>query len=350
MKKILTLLFVCSSLFSSSKTIWVCDNSITYSGEKNSVKKVYEYDSIGNKTQEVTYLWMNENWEVSQTTIYEYENGRETQHITYGGGKTKCVYEYDGNGNITELIYLWKNGEWNYYIKRFYEYDINKNVVQCIEYRWKNDWEEYQKTVYEYENGRETQHITYGGGRTKCVYEYDGNGNKTELTYLWKDDKWDYFIKRIYGYNDNGNLVQYIQYTWSDGWTSSQKTVYEYKSITIEFDDNTNSEDNNRENQGGNNEGGNNEGGNNEGGNNEGGNGNNPATAIADDAASAVNIYASGNTIVVENATEEIRIYDVMGKLVCRDAINRVRTEIPVNTTGLYIVKTGGMVKRVMVN
>ena len=272
MKKILTLLFVCSSLFSSSKTIWVCDNSITYSGEKNSVKKVYEYDSIGNKTQEVTYLWMNENWEVSQTTIYEYENGRETQHITYGGGKTKCVYEYDGNGN------------------------------------------------------------------------------KTELTYLWKDDKWDYFIKRIYGYNDNGNLVQYIQYTWSDGWTSSQKTVYEYKSITIEFDDNTNSEDNNRENQGGNNEGGNNEGGNNEGGNNEGGNGNNPATAIADDAASAVNIYASGNTIVVENATEEIRIYDVMGKLVCRDAINRVRTEIPVNTTGLYIVKTGGMVKRVMVN
>ena len=38
------------------------------------------------------------------------------------------------------------------------------------------------------------------------------------------------------------------------------------------------------------------------------------------------------------------------GALVGRDAINRVPTEIPVNGTGVYIVKTGGVVKRVMVN
>ena len=110
------------------------------------------------------------------------------------------------------------------------------------------------------------------------------------------------------------------------------------------------------ENQGGNNEGGNNEGGNenrggnNEGGNNEGGNENNPATAVAESAANTVNIYAHGDKIVVENATDEIRVYNAMGKLVCRDTINRVRATISVNTTGVYIVKTGNVVKRVMVN
>ena len=72
--------------------------------------------------------------------------------------------------------------------------------------------------------------------------------------------------------------------------------------------------------------------------------------AITESAASSVNIYAFGNKIVVENATDEIRVYNAMGKLVCRDAIHRVRAEITVNTPGVYIVKTGSAVKRVVVN
>ena len=38
-----------------------------------------------------------------------------------------------------------------------------------------------------------------------------------------------------------------------------------------------------------------------------------------------------------------------MGALVGRDAINRVRAEIPVNGTGVYLVKVGNVAKRVMV-
>ena len=72
-------------------------------------------------------------------------------------------------------------------------------------------------------------------------------------------------------------------------------------------------------------------------------------TPVTEFAANAVNIYANGKTIVVENAAEEISVYDVMGKLVCRDAPWRVSTEIPVNTTGVYIVKVGDVVKRVVV-
>ena len=72
--------------------------------------------------------------------------------------------------------------------------------------------------------------------------------------------------------------------------------------------------------------------------------------AVTESAANKVNIYAHHNTIVVENATDEIRVYDAMGKLICRDVACRVRTEITINGTGVYIVKTGNVVKRVMVN
>ena len=97
-------------------------------------------------------------------------------------------------------------------------------------------------------------------------------------------------------------------------------------------------------------QGGNEQGGNEQGGENPGGNENNPGTAVAENATNALNIHTHGRTIVVENATDEIRVYNAMGALICRNVACRVRTEINVNGTGIYIVKTGGTVKRVMVN
>ena len=76
----------------------------------------------------------------------------------------------------------------------------------------------------------------------------------------------------------------------------------------------------------------------------------NNQTAVPESAANTLNIYAYGNKIVVENATDEIRVYNAMGMLVCRVAITRVRAEITINTPGVYIVKTGNVVKRVMIN
>lgn len=73
-------------------------------------------------------------------------------------------------------------------------------------------------------------------------------------------------------------------------------------------------------------------------------------TPVIESAATAVNIYAYGNTIVVENATDEICVYDAMGRLVGRDAINRVRAEIRINKPGVYIAKTGAAVKRIVMN
>ena len=108
--------------------------------------------------------------------------------------------------------------------------------------------------------------------------------------------------------------------------------VRKYESIAIEENNNNitnNGEENNNENQGGN---------------------TNPVTAVSESAANAINIYARGNTIIVENATEVIRIYDAMGRMVGRDATPCVRAEIRVNATGVYLVKVGNVAKRVMVN
>ncbi|MBO7433245.1 MAG: leucine-rich repeat domain-containing protein [Salinivirgaceae bacterium] len=72
-------------------------------------------------------------------------------------------------------------------------------------------------------------------------------------------------------------------------------------------------------------------------------------TAVTESAANAVNIYAAGNKIVIENATDEIFVYNAMGVLVGRDVARNVST-IKVNNPGVYIVKTGSTVKRVVVN
>lgn len=82
----------------------------------------------------------------------------------------------------------------------------------------------------------------------------------------------------------------------------------------------------------------------------QGGESTNLGTAVAELAADNLQVYAHHNTIIVENATDEIRVYDAMGRMIGGNAINRVRTEIPVNGTGVYVVKVGNVAKRVMVN
>ena len=69
-----------------------------------------------------------------------------------------------------------------------------------------------------------------------------------------------------------------------------------------------------------------------------------PKTAINESAANAVNIYAYGKTIVAENATDGIRVYDVMGRLVGKGV-----SKITVEGTGVYIVKAGSVTKRLMI-
>ena len=71
-------------------------------------------------------------------------------------------------------------------------------------------------------------------------------------------------------------------------------------------------------------------------------------TAIGESAISEICIWAHGNTIVVENTTDEIFVYNAMGAVVVREVASPVST-ITINRPGVYIVKTGNIAKRVMV-
>ena len=71
-------------------------------------------------------------------------------------------------------------------------------------------------------------------------------------------------------------------------------------------------------------------------------------TGIEDGAATEPIIYAVGKTIVVENAADEILVYDAMGRLIGRDVARNVCT-ISINNSGVYVVKIGNVVKRVAV-
>ena len=70
---------------------------------------------------------------------------------------------------------------------------------------------------------------------------------------------------------------------------------------------------------------------------------------IEESAAEEVSIYAYGNTIVVENAADDIFVYDAMGRMIVRETADTDRTEIQVEGTGVYVVKTGSVSKRVMI-
>ena len=75
--------------------------------------------------------------------------------------------------------------------------------------------------------------------------------------------------------------------------------------------------------------------------------GNDPETSVTEQFTN-INIYVQGRTIVVENATDVIFVYNAMGRLVDRDVARNVST-ITVNNSGVYIVKIGNLAKKIFV-
>ena len=74
-------------------------------------------------------------------------------------------------------------------------------------------------------------------------------------------------------------------------------------------------------------------------------------TGIEDEIASNLKIYSYGNTIVVENADTEIRVYDAMGRLVsvCDNILLDGRNELQINAKGVYIVRVGDFAQKCII-
>ena len=72
--------------------------------------------------------------------------------------------------------------------------------------------------------------------------------------------------------------------------------------------------------------------------------------AIDEDLAEEVAIYAYNNTIVVENAEEDIFIYNAEGRMIARETVTSNRMEMQMTEQGIYIVRTGDKTQRVFVS
>ena len=75
----------------------------------------------------------------------------------------------------------------------------------------------------------------------------------------------------------------------------------------------------------------------------------NPETATEDITLSSVKIWSFEKTVIVENATNDIVIVDLTGRVVKKVAPDSNRMEIQLNKGGIYIVKSGVNTKKVSV-
>ncbi|MBR5433891.1 MAG: leucine-rich repeat protein [Bacteroidales bacterium] len=77
---------------------------------------------------------------------------------------------------------------------------------------------------------------------------------------------------------------------------------------------------------------------------------NHETTALQNNGSNMVEIYVQNKTIVVENASDEIFVYDSIGRLIARrDAWPRVST-ININESGVYVIKIGNLTKKIFVD
>lgn len=75
----------------------------------------------------------------------------------------------------------------------------------------------------------------------------------------------------------------------------------------------------------------------------------NPSTPVAEIQPTDVRIWSFGNTIYVENATDNVCVVTISGTTVCKRKASSSRMEIAIDKPGIYIVKTGKTTQKVIV-
>lgn len=161
------------------------------------------YDSKGN---------LNVNSLRSSITAYNYDSqGNKTEELVYDTeGKLidKETWQYDSCGNEIEYVNYIQDG--TVHQKRTCKYDSSNKKIEETEYL--SGW--YNKNTYKYDrhgNPIEKSSYCYVGEelRDKCIYKYDSYGNILEEARYSPDDKLT--SKDIYQYDSHGNLVKVIR-------------------------------------------------------------------------------------------------------------------------------------------
>ncbi len=74
-----------------------------------------------------------------------------------------------------------------------------------------------------------------------------------------------------------------------------------------------------------------------------------PPTAVSEISASNIRIWSFGSTVYVENATSDIYIVNLNGSLITKRSPDNNHMEISLNNKGVFIVKTGDTIQKIII-
>jgi hypothetical protein len=149
-------------------------------------KESYTYNSKGQKSESIYYLYEEKEWRK----------------------ESRYKFEYNPTGQVAkELLMLWEENKWIEYSKTTYTYDAQGKLVE-ESYEWLNDkkWEPSEKVVYRYQGDQLTQtmrsnwDISIWVDNLKVAYQYNKDKNVASATDWvpldeeWVTDKVQHFI------------------------------------------------------------------------------------------------------------------------------------------------------------
>lgn len=230
----------------------------TKANTDNLVKKVLEYDGDGSLFIETVYTY-DKSGHVAEKleTIYYSDENRIS----------KDVYTYEGDLEITRVLYDYEDGAFVKSFEHSNEYNEEGKILCCLGYDIQNDKKELfalDATVYD-ENGREIKRVSYMEDEgvllpfiiyvniyndndqvvkeeiysdvvenevllnSYCTYTYNENGLVLEAKYFDKEDVLQSTSR--YTYDENGKQIK-EEYFYMDG----QNEINSYKRL-LEYDD-----------------------------------------------------------------------------------------------------------------
>lgn len=220
------------SIIQFNKFRWDTLNNVWYCVAKS----IFDYDSLGNKIYEESYLYDYEKAVLSGFRKYEAlfnTNSLLTYKLFYDwdtlfknwNNCIKSIYEYDSEKTVCVTTCEWINSSWCFKFKIQKEYNLYSQLKLNILYHYSDSsWEYYSKDslIYNSVNEKIEQvcqywHPTnyYWLNSYKIDYIYDPEHNLIQETkFIEINDNWVGQSKYIYSYDYNKNELLNSYYKW----------------------------------------------------------------------------------------------------------------------------------------
>ncbi len=188
----------------------------------NSNKHVDSLDTDKNIVLEVNYRSENNVWTLYTKTEFIYSKGQKTSISSFNWDVfeekwekgRKYEYDYLQDGKITQLRYF--NG---------YSIDSEWEISSKTDYLYNQEGQ----LIYEYDSS------TYGSDLFTPVYKtehtYNMGKKEASITYRWKENCWQNYMKQDYNYNSKDSLICIIKYKYNNSdslWDNNYRHQYDY--------------------------------------------------------------------------------------------------------------------------